>query len=626
MKYIAIVVLFLIAWCAKKVEPVAPKIPFVLTTQPLVQTTQSSYFTKNAKIIWTSQITVTSQIWWRVVSLPVGLGAIVNQWQLLVQLVDTAWSTKFGLQRSQVAIDTANNTFDIQKQSLDKQIADTQLALQRAQSTATTVSWDTAKQLEKAQFDVQNSQNISWSTTQLQLTKLQWDLEKQKFDLETLRTSNRQTLANFVQTAQNINFDITNLVQDIATQTNILVWATEEFRNSSEALSPYLWAKDFNAKSQARNALVRLLWLQAQLKSLDTAVTTGNLTMYLGSYSDILDSVNQTVASVKTLLIASVPWWSFTQQVIDWLTAQFNGYASRSSGITSSITAQINWIKSFTSTYQKNEDSFVKQIASLDSQIWITTKTLQDAAFATSIWLDRTTLATQDQRIWVDIWLQSAQSNANFVSSTKDINLQSLQNSLKNAQIWLAENQFNQSKLRIASPITAIISDVLVDVGQDITPGTPLVSLASTSQEIEIKLTDKERDSIQVWQSVTIVNERQQTQWRISSLSRVWDKNWSFKAIVSFNDQDFSIGTFVDVRIPLSQWWVIIPLNAVKIVDINRGQIYLRDGTKIILKTVTLWQLFGDRIEIVDTLPLTYQLITSDVSNYDPSKMNLQIQ
>ena len=626
MKYIAIVVLFLIAWCAKKVEPVALKIPFVLTTQPLVQTTQSSYFTKNAKIIWTSQITVTSQIWWRVVSLPVGLGAIVNQWQLLVQLADTAWSTKFGLQRSQVAIDTANNTFDIQKQSLDKQIADTQLALQRAQSTATTVSWDTAKQLEKAQFDAQNSQNISWSTTQLQLTKLQWDLEKQKFDLETLRTSNRQTLANFVQTAQNINFDITNLVQDIATQTNILVWATEEFRNSSEALSPYLWAKDFNAKSQARNALVRLLWLQAQLKSLDTAVTTGNLTMYLGSYSDILDSVNQTVASVKTLLIASVPWWSFTQQVIDWLTAQFNGYASRSSGITSSITAQINWIKSFTSTYQKNEDSFVKQIASLDSQIWITTKTLQDAAFATSIWLDRTTLATQDQRIWVDIWLQSAQSNANFVSSTKDINLQSLQNSLKNAQIWLAENQFNQSKLRIASPITAIISDVLVDVGQDITPGTPLVSLASTSQEIEIKLIDKERDSIQVWQSVTIVNERQQTQWRISSLSRVWDKNWSFKAIVLFNDQDFSIGTFVDVRIPLSQWWVIIPLNAVKIVDINRGQIYLRDGTKIILKTVTLWQLFGDRIEIVDILPLTYQLITSDVSNYDPSKMNLQIQ
>ena len=626
MKYIAIVVLFLIAWCAKKVEPVALKIPFVLTTQPLVQTTQSSYFTKNAKIIWTSQITVTSQIWWRVVSLPVGLGAIVNQWQLLVQLADTAWSTKFGLQRSQVAIDTANNTFDIQKQSLDKQIADTQLALQRAQSTATTVSWDTAKQLEKAQFDAQNSQNISWSTTQLQLTKLQWDLEKQKFDLETLRTSNRQTLANFVQTAQNINFDITNLVQDIATQTNILVWATEEFRNSSEALSPYLWAKDFNAKSQARNALVRLLWLQAQLKSLDTAVTTGNLTMYLGSYSDILDSVNQTVASVKTLLIASVPWWSFTQQVIDWLTAQFNGYASRSSGITSSITAQINWIKSFTSTYQKNEDSFVKQIASLDSQIWITTKTLQDAAFATSIWLDRTTLATQDQRIWVDIWLQSAQSNANFVSSTKDINLQSLQNSLKNAQIWLAENQFNQSKLRIASPITAIISDVLVDVGQDITPGTPLVSLASTSQEIEIKLIDKERDSIQVWQSVTIVNERQQTQWRISSLSRVWDKNWSFKAIVLFNDQDFSIGTFVDVRIPLSQWWVIIPLNAVKIVDINRGQIYLRDGTKIIPKTVTLWQLFGDRIEIVDILPLTYQLITSDVSNYDPSKMNLQIQ
>lgn len=63
------------------------------------------------------------------------------------------------------------------------------------------------------------------------------------------------------------------------------------------------------------------------------------------------------------------------------------------------------------------------------------------------------------------------------------------------------------------------------------------------------------------------------------------------------------IGLFVEVRIPLQQGNTIIPINAVNIVDNNRGQIFLRDGNAIQTQTVTLGSVYGDGIEVTDKLP-----------------------
>jgi multidrug resistance efflux pump len=84
-------------------------------------------------VIGTSEIVITSQVAGRITSLPAGLGANVSNGQTVVQLLDTAGSIRFGLERSQLAARSAQDSYAVQKANLEKQIADSQIALQRAQ-------------------------------------------------------------------------------------------------------------------------------------------------------------------------------------------------------------------------------------------------------------------------------------------------------------------------------------------------------------------------------------------------------------------------------------------------------------------------------------------------------------
>jgi hypothetical protein len=67
------------------------------------------------------------------------------------------------------------------------------------------------------------------------------------------------------------------------------------------------------------------------------------------------------------------------------MTAQYNGLATRSSAITSSITAQVNGINGFVSVYSQNQQSLAKQIDLLKNQIALTEKSLADAQFNTQL-------------------------------------------------------------------------------------------------------------------------------------------------------------------------------------------------------------------------------------------------
>jgi multidrug resistance efflux pump len=96
----------------------------------------------------------------------------------------------------------------------------------------------------------------------------------------------------------------------------------------------------------------------------------------------------------------------------------------------------------------------------LKDQITLAQKWLDDASFNIKIWADRTNLATDSQTKNAELWLKQSQTSYEFAKNTKDLNLESLQNNLKSAQVALAQAQFDQSKLSVRAPIKWIIADI----------------------------------------------------------------------------------------------------------------------------------------------------------------------
>lgn len=51
---------------------------------------------------------------------------------------------------------------------------------------------------------------------------------------------------------------------------------------------------------------------------------------------------------------------------------------------------------------------------------------------------------------------------------------------------------------------------------------------------------------------------------------------------------------------------------------------FLWDGSTIKTQTVTLGSIYGDGVEVTESFPDGYELIVSDIGNYDPEKMILE--
>lgn len=623
MLLLATTCVMILSWCGKEeVTQEVVKKPYYLTIEPVTKSDRAGTITKNAKVLGTSEITITSLVAGRINALPVKLGSTVGNGQTLAQITDTNGTIRFGVEKSQLAVDSAQNSYAVQKANLEKQIKDSQLALERAQVWLTSTLDDAAQQRDKIKFDLANvNANVAGSNTQLQLEKLQKDLAKAQLDYQTKLDADSQNLTNYTITAWNINTDVNNLVTDIITESDKVLWVSEEFRSYNDNYEVYLAGKDLASLFKAKDSLLTLRGLQDDLDLLSkTPIDQDNIVTYLNSYRTILSTVNDLVTSMKDVLIATPPSLQLPQSAIDGLVALFNGLAAKSSGITSGITAQVNGISSFVATYQQSQQSIAQQINILKDQIGIAQKWLEDAQFTTQLGADRSTIA-------LDAGIQNAQLNVdasklnnNFVQNTKDLNLQTIQNQLQSAKIALKELDFNQGKYRVSAPIAGIISDVLVDVWQDVNPWTPIATIVSNSQQLEISVTQSELQYLTKGQQVSISNEFQTGSATIDTISPIANKQWNYTIIISLKNNNFSVGSFVDVAIPLYKWMIMIPLNAVNIVDINRGQINLWDGTSVIQRTVWLGWVYGNMIQVQDMIEAGLMLITSDVNNYDSAK------
>lgn len=194
------------------------------------------------------------------------------------------------------------------------------------------------------------------------------------------------------------------------------------------------------------------------------------INQFLDTYQDITLQMTDHFVIMRQIFINSIDDVRYQGQ-INGFSNLFVGLQNRTSGLNASVTAQINASRTYFATYQNSQASLAQQIDSLRSQIELAKRQLRDAEFNTMIGVER--------------------SNVGF-----DTQITNAQLSSRGAQLQLEQTRFMQSKLRVVSPISALVADVLVDVGQDVGPGTPVMRLVSSDQQIHVMLTVEEKKNI----------------------------------------------------------------------------------------------------------------------------------
>lgn len=552
------------------------KQPFKIQTLNLYNSDNLWYITKSSKVQWASEILVSSMVSGRIKDIIYGLGKQVSAWTLLVQLQDSTAPA-------------------------GKAIKDAELALERAQLTKSFTDQDIQKQQEKISYDLNNvSSRYTGSSSQLQIEKLEQDLAKADFDYQTRLKSDLQTSQNFLTNIQNTQSDLKILLAETINETDKVLWITDKYINDANYrdMRVYLWAKKPETRSKTVDIFYDLQIMFDQLALMDRKdIKLETIDQILSIYQKIVLRMGDHFVGMKEIFIYSIEDARYQPQ-INTSSALFTSLQNRASGLNASITTQINSSKLYFTTYTDNQNSAAQQIDILKSQIDLAKKNLRDAEFNTIIWSDRS-------KIW-------------FTNQIRNVDL-NVQSSL----LQLTQANFNQSKFSITSPLQWFIADVLVDFWQEVWPWTPLVKIISTQQQIDTTLTSEEIKNITLWQKVIVSSEVWEWKWVIAQIAATTDKSWSFKVIIILDDSTIPTWLFVTIKIPVQQWTLLLPLNALSIVDTNTAIAYFWDWSEIIPTTLTISSIFGDQVEITDQLPTNYELIFTDLSNYDERTMEI---
>ena len=279
---------------------------------------------------------------------------------------------------------------------------------------------------------------------------------------------------------------------------------------------------------------------------------------------------------------------------------------------------------------KNNEDSNLEQINLLKKDLELTTQNLKISWDNAQIIFDKTVLSNQNLLNSLETQLKTAKLNLSNAKQNRDITLKQLNNSIKLSQNTKSLASKEYSKLFISSPISWVVSEVLVDLWQDVNSGTPLVKLSSLwKNEIEIGLSFWEIYFINIWDKVEINYLWKKLKWNISAISKIADKNLNYKAKISINSKVNISGNIVEVLIPVKLNKKLISLKNIKVKSDWIWEINVLENDKIKKISVKFWKFYWESVEILWCKDLKNKecnklnIITNDVSNFDKDKFKV---
>lgn len=636
-----LLILAFFASCSKQAEDVVwanniIKTDFIIDVQPIDSFWKQAEIEKNWKVEGSQDLKISSQASGRVAHINVKEGDKVSVWQPILTLSDTVANYWIALERASNNLDRAKINYESTKLTLDKQVFDSEIALEKLQSSYDALKKNTSLDLNQAKDSLKNSEFESLdSKSALQLAQVDNAIEKAVLDYNNKIIADNESLEWFKTTYKKEYNSILVFLWDIIEFWDKFFWITNTYRDSAEKLDTYLWWKNTLIRDTTKENLLDLMsyknWTFSgvDIDNMNNDELPQNLSILNEWYelskiylNNLEETLNQSISSI----------WILSESEISAFIAAINAYQWQLQGNYTAFLIYDNTASSFLRTYENTQASIAKQIDLQRKDRDILKKNLESSEFQSQTWYDKIVATSEDNLKSLELQIKTAQNNLQNAKDGKIISLESLENAIREAEISYELASKEYEKLSVESPISGIISEISVDIWADVVNGTPLVTLIGTNNtEVEIALTNDELKYISVWDSVfTKVWEKSLT-GSIYSISTISDDSLNYKVLSTFEEKIQNLGWIIDITIPITSDSILIPLKNVALVWTNKWIVHIYDNGKIVQKEVLLWKMYKDSIEFLGFLDGTQVdtnilLVVTDISNYDENKFQLKIK
>lgn len=632
---ILIASVFVLSWCgpAKINEntntTANTKKDYFISTQKISDLSKQVSIKKTWRLLWSQDILISAQASWKVSQIMVKEWQNVSKWTPLVNLSDTISSYEINLKRARNSLDSASLTYDTNKINLEKSINDAKIALEKAEKDYANAQKDINENLSKAQKDYSDSDvSVEKSQAKLNLDKTKSDLEKAKFDYDNLLKTNQQTISWYKNSLKVYYSNLNVLFDDVILLWDKVLWVTDKYKDYNDWFENYLWAKNTAKRNQAEAELAELIRLRTNYTSIDSSSLTNDQILqklkYLESGYQKVDSFLDLFEWVlKDTVYSSV----LPESWIDAYIWNINTYQATNNTYYSQTNAFYNSVESFLKTYQDQELSADKWVKLLEQQLAILEESLKSWTFNAQVWLTKTQIAWDSSLNAYEVWLRTAKNNYDNLLSTKNMTLQTLQNSIDQARIQYEDAQKEYDKLFITSPIDWKVWKIYVDKSQDIWIWSPIIQVVNDDKpEVNVSFNSNEIDYVKVWSLAKIDYNGISFTWFVSSVWNISDENMNYTVKVSLDKLLDKIWDFVSVEFPIVTDKIVLPINYSYIEWNWRWYIYVLSWESFQRVPISYWKVWLDKIEILSPLNPDYDMITTDLKNYDEKKFKIVIK
>ncbi len=552
------------------------KINFYTQIQSIQEFSDWIKINKPWKIIWSQEIVLSSQAMWWIKSIDIKEWQEVWQSTKLIELNDDIANYSIMVQRAKNALNSARLQYSQNKTQLDQGITNSQLTIEKLQNSLVSIQtiWE---------------QNIRWAENNLS------NASTQKNALVLQMISEKNKLETFLA--------------DVLHKNDNILWATTQYKTNNDSYEIYLSAKNTSYKLTWKSQLLALYKQKEVLSELNTSNDISNVELKnnINKMDTIYNKISELLNTMENIFIKSVASTTFTQTTIDWLISANNALQTAKS-------------TNFTYFTQLKQTADSAIIANWDTYIIAWNE-------AADIGYQSTVAATEQQISDVQIWIKTAESNYQTAIKTQSSTLWLSAANITNAQLAYQEALKQYAKLTINAPITWTIWKILVDKGQEIRVWTPLLTIINNSDPIvEIWVTSTEYQKINDQSIVSVEYMWEILSWEIISVSSQAWWNWLYNVIIKLDKQIDIIWDTAKITISSKTDRLTLPLNMVHPLEMNKWYIYIMKDSEPEILNIELWKIRWDNIEILSELSLDIEIITNDITNYNPNIHKIVIQ
>jgi len=449
-------------------------------------------------------------------------------------------------------------------------------------------------------------------------------LEKAELDYNNILNDNQQSIQWFITDAQKEYNNLYLNIIDIIEFSDKLYWVTDRYTDISKNIDSYFGATDSAQKNSTRTLLLELITYKEYLESLNIDnINQDDIITFLSTYKEWYTKVTKFLNELETTLNNSITSvWTLSQSDINSYVSQINSYQNSNQWDSSSYNSTFKSIDNFLANYKNDELLALKNLET-------TQKNYENSEDNSSISYNKTLIN-------IDNTLSSAQKNYESILSAynvaiedKEITIRSLDNSIKSSKNTLTKAQIEYGKLHIVAPISGVISSLDTSVGEYVGTNTNLITIIwDTNTQIEVSLGENEVQNISLWDTVTIAYRDEEYTWKIFSIGSLANEALNYNVTVTFDENISLVWWSATVMFQNNQISenISIPFNLVDVTGDNMWTINILQDWKLELLEVSLGKISGTNIEILNSIPSDTQVITTNLSTYNPNIQTLIVK